>query len=118
MSTTPSSDALAESEEYRDRFNLNEKVELLVSHAKEVVQENAVLLRNTKSRGRLDDLLLALLDHAPCDDGKRYVAIVIQMAQEKGPQELVSVADAWGRYLCMKSEVSVWLDIRCFLIND
>lgn len=118
MSSAPSSVALAESREYHQRFNLREDVEMLVNAAKSVVKENEGILRAAKSRGRLDDLLLALLEHAPSDDGKRYVAIVIQMAREKGPQELVSVADAWERYLCIKSESFVQLDIRCFLADD
>lgn len=100
----PSPITLAESAEYRGRFNTRESLEALTTAAKIIVEENVEHLRKASKRSRLDRLLLAMLDHAPCNDGKRYTAIVIHMAEERGVHEVVSVARMWERYLCMNSE--------------
>ncbi len=106
---------LTNSAEYHRRFKLSEDLQVLTSTAKDIIQENVEQLHKASKRSRLDLLLFAMLDHAPSDDGKRYSAIVIQMAQEHGPQEVISVAETWERYLCMKSELFVGLDIHCSL---
>ena len=52
-------------------------------------------------------LLTAMLEHAPSESGKRYVATVLHIAYTGGGLENVKkVADAWLENMFMKSEQS------------
>ena len=56
-------------------------------------------------------LLTAMLEHAPSESGKKYVATVLHIAYTKGLENVQKVADAWLEHMFMKSEQST---ITCF----
>lgn len=96
---------------YRELFdrNRNDNLDKLVNAARTVVSENAQALKKASIiKGyRLDNLLFAMLDHAPHVNGKIYVATVLQIAKNKGPGVVVKVAEAWGYYIFLKCEFLV-----------
>jgi len=52
-------------------------------------------------------LLSAMLEHAPTESGKRYVATVLHIAYTKGLEDVQKVVDAWLEHMFMKSEPSL-----------
>ena len=60
-------------------------------------------------------LLTAMLEHAPSESGKRYVATVLHIAYTKGLEDVQKAADAWLEHMFMKSEPSA---IHLFQIPD
>lgn len=49
-------------------------------------------------------LLMAMLDHAPIDSGKRYVATVLAIAGTRGVEAVIEVADQWLEHMFLRSE--------------
>ena len=49
-------------------------------------------------------LLTAMLEHAPADSGKKYVATVLHIAYTKGLEDVKKVADAWVEHMFFRSE--------------
>ena len=85
------------SEEYDDFFN-NEKLQtepLSDDVLRNVICQNSAKLRAADRRYRLDDLLSAMLEHAPHPLGRRYVAVSLHVAHRKGEDGVVNAAKAW-----------------------
>ncbi|KAH8993395.1 hypothetical protein EDB92DRAFT_398703 [Lactarius akahatsu] len=57
-----------------------------------IIGPNRTRLREAETRCRLDDLLSAMLEHAPHPLGRRYVAVSLHVAREDG---VVDAAKAW-----------------------
>ncbi|KAH9170892.1 hypothetical protein EDB89DRAFT_1218022 [Lactarius sanguifluus] len=57
-----------------------------------IIGPNRTRLREAETRYRLDDLLSAMLEHAPHPLGRRYVAVSLHIAREDG---VVNAAKAW-----------------------
>ncbi len=91
---------------FQELYNHNYNLELtnLLEATKGVIQDNAeVLERASAKRGyHLERLLNAMLDYAPHASGKLYVATVLKIANDRGHEVVVTVAEAWGS--CMKSK--------------
>jgi hypothetical protein len=83
-------------EEHQD-FCDNERslTELCEDVLLNVIRPNSARLRAADSRCRLDHLLTTILEHAPHPLGKRYVAICLLSAQQKGEDGVVDAAKAW-----------------------
>ncbi|KAL9708936.1 hypothetical protein Ac2012v2_007752 [Leucoagaricus gongylophorus] len=47
-------------------------------------------------------LLMAMLDHAPIDSGKRYVATVLAIAGTRGVEAVIEVADQWLEHMFLR----------------
>jgi hypothetical protein len=56
---------------------------------------------------RLDKLLDAMLEHALSDDGKRYVAVALHIAHNKGGDAVVNLAQAWMDHLFLPSKFPI-----------
>ena len=85
------------SEEYDDFLN-NEKLQTEVLSddvLRSVIRQNSAKLRAADGRYRLDDLLLAMLEHAPHPLGRRYVAVSLHIAHRRGEDGVVNAAKAW-----------------------
>ncbi len=93
------------SENYWDRLEtLNLGTDELSQEARRhVIRPNARRLRAASKRYRLDFLLIALLEFAPNDSGKRYITICLHIALRKGPDVVVNAAKAWLDYLVLPS---------------
>ncbi|KAN0132173.1 hypothetical protein V8E53_009939 [Lactarius tabidus] len=85
------------SEEYEDIFAQESlPTEVLSEDAlNKIIRPNSERLRAADGRYRLDDLLYAMLEHAPHPSGKRYVAICLHIAHQKGEDGVVNAAKAW-----------------------
>ncbi|KAH9026718.1 hypothetical protein EDB83DRAFT_1926692 [Lactarius deliciosus] len=57
-----------------------------------IIGPNRTRLREAETRYRLDDLLSAMLEHAPHPLGRRYVAVSLHVAREDG---VVNAAKSW-----------------------
>ena len=68
-----------------------------------IIRPNSTRLRAADKRCRLDDLLSAMLIHAPQQSGERYVAICIHIAHQKGEDGIVNAAKAWLDNLLLPS---------------
>ncbi|KAH9056850.1 hypothetical protein EDB87DRAFT_1686731 [Lactarius vividus] len=69
-----------------------------------VVYDNETLLtEEADSRYRLDDLLSAMLLHAPNASGQRYIAVCLRIAHQKGEDGVVNAAKAWLDNLLLPS---------------
>jgi hypothetical protein len=93
------------SEEYHDFYN-NEMLQTDVLSddvLRKVIRPNSARLRAADTRYRLDHLLSAMLEHAPDLSGKRYVAVCLHIAQEKGEAGVVNAAKAWMDNLLLPS---------------
>ena len=85
------------SEEYDDFFN-NENLHteaLSDDVLRNIIRQNSARLRAADGRYRLDDLLSAMLEHAPHPLGRRYVAVSLHIAHRKGEDGVVNAAKAW-----------------------
>jgi hypothetical protein len=85
------------SEEFDDFFN-NENLHteaLSDDVLRNIIRQNSARLRAADGRYRLDDLLSAMLEHAPHPLGRRYVAVSLHIAHRKGEDGVVNAAKAW-----------------------
>ncbi|KAF8464939.1 hypothetical protein DFH94DRAFT_784376 [Russula ochroleuca] len=83
-----------EFQNFYDNESLN--TEILSDEAlRNIIRPNSASLRAADNRYRLDDLLSAMLMHAPHPSGKRYVAICLHIAHGKGEDGVVNAAKAW-----------------------
>ena len=71
-----------------------------------IIRPNSTRLRAADKRCRLDDLLSAMLIHAPQPSGERYVAICIHIAHQKGEDGIVNAAKAWLNNLLLPSPLA------------
>ncbi|KAH8992899.1 hypothetical protein EDB92DRAFT_1855517, partial [Lactarius akahatsu] len=83
-----------------DEFNVvyeNDTIptDVLIDEARNIIGNNCARLREAEHRYRLDDLLSAMLLHAPNFLGQRYVAICLHIAHQKGEDGVVNAAKAW-----------------------
>jgi hypothetical protein len=85
------------SEEFNDFYDDEQLVtEVLVHEALDnVIGPNKERLREADNRYRLDDLLSAMLLHAPNPLGQRYVAVCLHIAHRKGEDGIVNAAKVW-----------------------
>ncbi|KAH9012724.1 hypothetical protein EDB85DRAFT_1900150 [Lactarius pseudohatsudake] len=60
-----------------------------------IIGPNSARLRKAETRYRLDDLLSAMLEHAPHPLGRRYVAVSLHVARQMGEDGVVNTAKAW-----------------------
>jgi hypothetical protein len=95
------------SEEYEDIFAQESlTTEVLSEDAlNKIIRPNSERLRAADGRYRLDDLLYAMLEHAPHPSGKRYVAICLHIAHQKGEDGVVNAAKAWLDNLLLPSSL-------------
>ena len=61
-------------------------------------------LESNHSKCNRYKLLMAMLDHAPTDSGRRYVATVLAIAGTKRVDMVTEVADQWLEHMFFKSE--------------
>lgn len=93
------------SKEFKDIYD-NESLltEVLSDEAlHNIIGPNSARLREADRRCRLDDLLSAMLKHAPHPSGRRYVAVCLHIAHQKGGDEVVNAAKAWLDNLLLPS---------------
>jgi len=77
----------------------------LVSNAKNsILNRFCTDLESNHSKYNRYKLLMAMLDHAPIDSGKRYVATVLAIAGTKGVDAVTEVADQWLEHMFFESE--------------
>jgi hypothetical protein len=100
------------SEEYEDLFAKEGLLTEVVSGdaLHNIIRPNSERLRAADGRYRLDDLLYAMLKHAPHPLGRRYVAICLHIAHQKGEDGVVNAAKAWLDNLLLPSPL-VYLSI-------
>jgi len=67
------------------------------------IHPNMGRLHAADQQCRLDDLLTAMLMHAPHPLGQRYVAFCLHIAHQKGVDEVINAAKAWLDYLMFPS---------------
>jgi hypothetical protein len=93
------------SEGFEDFFNNERLVTEVLSDdvRRNVIHPNRARLRAAESRYRLDDLLYAMLEHAPDRLGQRYVAVSLHVAHQKGVDGIVDAAKAWLENLLLPS---------------
>jgi len=85
-------------------FYTNYSTCILSEDAAKIIDKNRQHLQAADKRYRLDDLLSAMLEHAPHPLGQRYVAVALHIAHEKGVETVVDVAKAWMDYLLLPSK--------------
>ncbi|KAH9033502.1 hypothetical protein EDB85DRAFT_1951170, partial [Lactarius pseudohatsudake] len=95
-----------------DEFDVVHKNEtlltdVLIDEARNIIGKNRARLREADSRYRLDDLLSAMLLHAPNSLGQRYVAICLHIAHQKGEDGVVNAAKAWLDNLLLPSPLAI-----------
>ncbi len=83
------------STQYKEISCWNDDLDTLTDNAKRIIEDNATALREVTKRYKLDILLSAMLDHAPHPQGRRYVAVVLRAASERGSKTVLDVAEAW-----------------------
>jgi hypothetical protein len=89
--------------EYFDRKLVDNVPSLLNDVLHNVIRPNSARLRAADTRYRLDDLLSAMLEHAPHPSGQRYVAVSLYVAHQKGEDGVVNAAKAWLDNLILPS---------------
>src|SRR6266404_4177567 len=77
--------------------------DVLCDDALHLIIRHSTKLRATERRYRLDDLLSAMLEHAPHPLGRRYVAVCLHVAHQKGEDGLFNAAKGWLDYLLLPS---------------
>ncbi|KAF8880658.1 hypothetical protein BD779DRAFT_1548252 [Infundibulicybe gibba] len=88
------------SAEFLSKYDDNNfSTHVLCEDAHNIVERNRERLRAAHHRYRLDDLLSAMLKHAPQECGKRYVAVALHIARDKGGTTVVNVARSWMEHL-------------------
>ncbi|KAH9003344.1 hypothetical protein EDB86DRAFT_2826509 [Lactarius hatsudake] len=91
------------SKDYQDLYD-NDRLatEVLSDGAlRNIIHPNCARLRAADSQYHLDDLLGAMLEHAPHPLGQRYVAVCLHLAHQRGEDEVVNIAKAWLDYLLL-----------------
>ncbi len=83
-----------------------------------IIRPNTERLRTADERYRFDLLLSALLDHAPHPLGKRYVAVCLDIANQKGHDGVVNAAKVWVQYLLLPSQFVYFLRNVYLLLNS
>jgi len=78
--------------------------QLIVDAKKRVLNRFRVDLESNHSKCNRYKLLMAMLDHAPTDSGKRYVATCLAIAGTKGVDTVTEMADQWLEHMFFKSE--------------
>jgi hypothetical protein len=103
------------SQEFQDFYdNKSIDTEILSDDVlRNIIRPNSASLRAADNRYRLDDLLSAMLMHAPHPSGKRYVAICLHIAHRKGEDGLVNAAKAWLDNLLLPSPL-VYLSLYVY----
>ncbi|KAI9466109.1 hypothetical protein BJY52DRAFT_1413613 [Lactarius psammicola] len=89
--------SLPSSEDY-EKFYSNEGLpaeELCDDVLRNVIRPNSAMLRAADRRYHLDKLLSAMLEHAPHPLGRRYVAVCLHIAHQKGEDGVLGAAKAW-----------------------
>jgi len=104
------------SEGFQDLYNNDRlRTEVLSDDALcNIIRPNSARLRAADPRCRLDDLLSAMLKHAPHLLGQRYVAVYLHVAHQKGEDGVVNAAKAWLDYLLLPSSfvrLSIYLHL-------
>ena len=94
------------SEEYKALF-ANENFLTEDDTLDSIIRPNREKLRAADSRYRLDDLLHAMLKHAPHPSGRRYVAVCLHIARQKGADGVVNAAKAWLDNLLLPSPLLI-----------
>jgi hypothetical protein len=84
-------------EDYENFYNKQTlRTEILSDDVlRNIISPNRARLRAADSRCRLDDLLIALLEHAPHPLGQRHIALSLHVAHQKGLDGVVDAAKAW-----------------------
>ena len=94
------------SEGYQDFYEKRFLTEVLSNDAeRNIIGPNSARLQ-AEPRYRLDKLLYAMLKHAPHPLGKRYVAVCLHVAHQKGEDGVVDAAKAWLDNLFLPSPFS------------
>ncbi len=93
------------SEEFRNLYDNERLLTGVLSDdaLRNIIGPNSARLRAADPRYRLDDLLSAMLEHAPHPLGQRYVAVSLHVAHQKGEDGVVNAAKAWLDYLLLPS---------------
>jgi len=92
------------SNQYQSFYDGEMLTEVLSDEAlRNIIRPNSARLREADRRYRLDDLLSAMLEHAPHPLGQRYVAICLHIAHQKGEDGVVNAAKAWLDNLLLPS---------------
>jgi hypothetical protein len=103
------------SEEYEDFYRNENLLTGVLSDdvLRNVIRPNSARLRAVDSRCRLDVLLTAMLEHAPHPLGRRYVAVTLHVAHQKGEDGVVDAAKAWLDDLLLPSPI-VYLSLYVY----
>ena len=78
--------------------------QLVADAKKSVLNRFRADLESNYSKCNRYKLLMAMLDHAPTDSGKRYVATCLAIAGTKGVDAVTEMADQWLEHMFFKSE--------------
>ena len=78
--------------------------QLVADAKKSVLNRFRADLESNHSKCNRYKLLVAMLDHAPTDSGKRYVATCLAIAGTKGVDAVTETADQWLEHMFFKSE--------------
>ncbi len=68
-----------------------------------VIRPNSAMLHAADGRYHLDKLLSGMLEHAPHPSGRRYVAVRLHIAHQKGEDGVLNAAKAWLDNLLLPS---------------
>ncbi|KAH9015596.1 hypothetical protein EDB85DRAFT_808724 [Lactarius pseudohatsudake] len=91
------------SKEYQDLYDNDRFLTGALSDGalRNIIHPNGARLRAADSQYHLDDLLCAMLEHAPHPLGRRYVAVCLHVANQMSEDEVVNIAKAWLHYLLL-----------------
>ncbi|KAH9074124.1 hypothetical protein EDB83DRAFT_2515891 [Lactarius deliciosus] len=91
------------SDEYRVLYDDERLLTEVLSDGalRNVIHPNSARLRAADPRYYLDEVLSAMLKHAPHPLGRRYVAVCLHVAQQMGEDGLVNAARAWLDHLLL-----------------
>ena len=93
------------SETFHEFYSAPYDTDQLVADAKNsVLNRFHADLESNYSKCNRYKLLMAMLDHAPTNSGKRYVATCLAIARTKGVDVVTEVADQWLEHMFFKSE--------------
>ena len=86
--------------DFEDVYNVNLPTKHLVRKAKSYIESlsnfDMIVMETIKAA----PILRAMIDHAPCDRGRRYAACAIIRCADNKPQ-LVKVANDWWKFLLL-----------------
>ena len=102
---TTSSILTCTSETFHEFYSSPYDTNQLVADAKKsVLNRFRADLESNHSKCNRYKLLMAMLDYAPTDSGKRYVATCLAIAGTKGVDAVAEAADQWLEHMFFKSE--------------